>query len=450
MNRLRIFPAALLVVIVVLLSPVAGWADTRGSGTVSYAPTDEVIANPERGLSHYTSTHFRGDARGDAPLDEERLRAWRTQERITLAWRVFYLDDYRSRPLPAQTLESIAADLAAARRAGIKLVVRFAYSEDSDDDAPVDVVVGHVRQLAPLLNAQAGVVAFLQAGFVGRWGEWYYSRHYAHDANRPWDLSDTDWQARKTVLDTLLREVSVQVPLQLRYVSAHRRLVAPADSGRVGVHDDCFLASDTDHGTFVDDTERNLLANLSTKAPVGGETCAVNGTRSQWESAQRDMSTYHWTYLNADYHRDVLASWGTGGYDTVNRRLGYRLRLVSSSLPQRVYRGGSVEVRFVVANDGYAAPVGERPAFVVLTRGTTRIPVQVPVDVRQFAPGQTREVRVRVPAPRGAGTWSAGLWLPDRHSSLRGDPAYAVRLANVGTWDAATGVNRLGGRVEVR
>ncbi|HLA06033.1 MAG TPA: DUF4832 domain-containing protein, partial [Anaerolineales bacterium] len=67
------------------------------------------------------------------------------------------------------------------------------------------------------------------------------------------------------------------------------------------------------------------------------------------------------------------------------------------------------------------------------------------VDPRRWAPGQeyTINVSLALPANIPPGTYQIGLWLPDASSSLRNSPAYAVRLANTGVWDAATGINIL-------
>jgi pimeloyl-ACP methyl ester carboxylesterase len=36
-------------------------------------------------------------------------------------------------------------------------------------------VVSHLDQLQPILTDNYDVIAFVQAGFIGSWGEWYYT-----------------------------------------------------------------------------------------------------------------------------------------------------------------------------------------------------------------------------------------------------------------------------------
>lgn len=53
---------------------------------------------------------------------------------------------------------------------------------------------------------------------------------------------------------------------------------------RTGHHNDCFLASDTDLGTYTDgniDAEKSYIEVESKFTVMGGETCAVNAPRSE-------------------------------------------------------------------------------------------------------------------------------------------------------------------------
>jgi hypothetical protein len=98
---------------------------------------------------------------------------------------------------------------------------------------------------------------------------------------------------------------------------------------------------------------------------------------------------------------------------------------------------------FVFTNDGYAAPLTDRPVDVVFTQGQQTVGVPVPVRIRSVAPGSTVRFAVDVPVPSTPGTWALSLALPDDAPSLAAVPAYAVRLADQGLWDPATGRNDL-------
>jgi hypothetical protein len=100
-----------------------------------------------------------------------------------------------------------------------------------------------------------------------------------------------------------------------------------------------------------------------------------------------------------------------------------------------------------MGNDGYAAPFNPRGLNLIL-RNTSSGSVYVatlPDDPRRFAPGTTTTVSQTfcLPGDFVAGTYAYFLGLPDPVPALATRPEYAIRLANLNLWDAATGLNNL-------
>src|SRR4029450_3612051 len=92
-----------------------------------------------------------------------------------------------------------------------------------------------------------------------------------------------------------------------------------------------------------------------------------------------------------------------------------------------------------------------RPVFLVFDNGTSRYNVPLTgLDPRTWRPGAVTVPTQTVTLPAmTAGTYKLALWLPDQATGLRGNPAYSVRLANTGMWDAAKGYNVLAGPIAV-
>jgi hypothetical protein len=68
--------------------------------------------------------------------------------------------------------------------------------------------------------------------------------------------------------------------------------------------------------------------------------------------------------------------------------------------------------------------------------------VPVRADASAWQPGTTATVTAslaRVPA----GKWHVALAMPAAERTTAQDPAFAIQTANVGTWNARTGVNDL-------
>src|SRR5690606_17462643 len=132
-------------------------------------------------------------------------------------------------------------------------------------DAPVHIVLQHVQQLKPLLHKNADVIAVLQEGFIGIWGENYFTDYFGDASdNGAGVILDSNWQHRNRLLQALLdalpatRTVQVRTPqIKQRFVYGPRASINAAPltekeflhggyASRVGFHNDCFLASPDD------------------------------------------------------------------------------------------------------------------------------------------------------------------------------------------------------------
>jgi hypothetical protein len=160
------------------------------------------------------------------------------------------------------------------------------------------------------------------------------------------------------------------------------------------------------------------------------------------------MARFHWSYLNNHFYRPNLERWKAEGcYSEISRRLGYRLRLTQAQLPEGLKPGDSFSARFTFYNEGFAAPYNPRGLELVLRHKSsgslTRF--NLSADPRRWMPGQSQQVELQATLPSNlpAGAYEALLNLPDPKPNLNARPEYAIRLANQGTWESGTGLNRL-------
>jgi hypothetical protein len=410
----------------------SGGADPSGD------PECTGILNPERGMFAFRDLRQLDDVTG--------LRA----RGFSLIYGQVLISEYRNRDLDQPVLDRLTAAFGAIRAAGLKVLPRIYYADGMQPDAPLERVLAHIQQLTPLLRANADVIAVLHPGFVGAWGEWHSSTN---------DL--TAAPARKQIYDALLAALPADRMTVSRRPSFKKDAYggplteATAFSGqplsRVGHLDDCFLASADDEGTYVLPGEQDYAVADSAFVPVGGETCAVNPPRSACPSTLTELARLHWSFLNEDYHPQVISGWKSGGcFPTIRCRLGYRILVLGHEVPARVNAGESLSLKVRLVNDGFGRMYNRRSLSLVLV-GAQRHVLATEVDPRRWAPGQEVELclSVRVPADAAPGSYQLGLWLPDAADALRMNPAYAVRLSNAG-WDAATGTNLLEASVVVQ
>ena len=471
----------------------------QGFATNTYTSSTEEFANPERGFYIQADSYASAPAAIPANLASYRINGKSAPgntytAKITLLLRVFYLDTFVNTPISASFLGAMQADFDSIRAQGCKAIVRFAYNQDqiSPFNEPSKArILAHIEQLKPLLKQNADVVAVLQQGFIGAWGEGYYTDVFYTEGQ----ATAQNWLDRAEVLDALLvalprgRMVQVRVPQQKQkhvYGPAAATSVAAMIPGaafdgssisRIGFHNDCYLADITDFGTFANydlgggtsaqdiSNLRNYLAQETRFTPMGGETCAVNPPADDCASAgggaDTDMAFAHYSFLNQGYNANVNNDWvGQGCMENIKRRLGYRIQLVSARFRTEAQPGQVIPLMLEFTNLGYAAPYNPRGLELVLrhTGSGQRFFAALSRDteVRRWLPGidQVVSAQLALPADLPSGNYDLLLNLPDPAPTLYGMIPYAMRLANSNVlssggamlgdvWEPATGYHRL-------
>ncbi|UOK41735.1 MULTISPECIES: DUF4832 domain-containing protein [Flavobacterium] len=443
-----------------LLLSVLSFAQTTTN--VTYTTSTENFPNPERGLYHHAGAH----STGYSSLSQSTLTSFRNNEGITLILRLFYLENFRNGPISQDYLNKMQTDFNTLRNAGLKCIIRFAYSNDDapgQRDASKAQILAHIQQVKPLLQNNADVIAVVQAGFIGTWGEWYYTDHFGMSS----PLTSTDYANRKEVVDALLNALPSSRMVQMRTPQLKQKLYSTSSAltqnqafnssavSRLGHHNDCFLSSSTDVGTYTNiSTEYPYLEQETKFLPMGGETCRVNLPRSGCVTALEEMQKFHWSYLNVEFHSSVISGFSSEGcLDDIKKKLGYRFELVNGSFPQAANVGGSMVVNFKVKNSGFATPYNQRTAYIVFKNTVTGdvFTKALATDPRLWTSQAETAINETITLPTNIvqGSYKLYLHLPDAASGLSARPEYAIRMANTNTWEASTGYNNLNATVNV-
>lgn len=419
---------------------------------VTYTPTDDIIANPERGFYDH-----RESFNGGTLLTRESLVSLRENNGITLILMMNYLKKFIDAPLSDELLANVEANFNVMREAGVKCVLRFAYKSSENDrpwDPTVEMTQTHINQLAPILYRNSDVIAVMQAGFVGVWGEWYYTTNFGFPA--------ADFEKRNIVVDGLLNALPERRMIQLRtpklkfgicgITSGDALTENEAFTGskvaRIGHHNDCFLASSSDYGTYGNlAVEKAYLEQDTRYLPMGGETCNPS-EYSGCFNALAELERFHWSYLNRGYHRTVLNAWDAiGCMDVVKKKLGYRFVLETGTFTGSARPGGCFSATISLINQGWAAPYNMRDVELILVKddGSEKYWIRLPENPQFWMPLQpvTINRQITLPSTISEGTYHVYLNLPDPEVNLFSRPEYSIRMANDGTWDAATGYNDL-------
>lgn len=425
--------------------------EITGTTKVTYTEATGVVYGPERGL--YTGFEISDD--DDVPTAAD-VNAKRVQGYNVLLIE-FNLNQFVSGGgISADYLAVIQKTFDAVRAGGVKAIVRFAYiyayNENTDwpsvvTDPAVDKVLEHVSQLQPVLAKNEDVIFVVQAGFVGAWGEWYYSTNFKQPGSKE------SYESRKKLTDALLKAVPASRQIELRtpefkFKMGYAKAVSDSITAetahdgsaisRLGGHNDCFVADESDRGTFAADSSRTFWKAESRYTIMGGETCGLSDY-GLCANTIKDLEDYHWTYLNDGYHEGVIARWKTDGcYNTIKERLGYRLVLKDVHYEAiTVDQPCKVTIRFY--NNGFAAPQNPREAWLVWVDpdgGEEKYPLGF--DPCTWQPGYNAAVGSFIPSSE-KGT----LYLELSDPLLSDKPEYSLPLANTDIFDPATGYNKL-------
>ena len=435
-----------------------GQDDTiAGMTAVTYQASDAVIPNPERGF--YTPQEIHNASGSGVSKDNVAIN--RRQGR-TLYLLEFHLTDFVNSDISEAYLQTVRKYFASLRSGGAKCVLRFCYSNGfAEKDKPWDATpaqaLRHIAQLKPLLQEYGDIIFVVQAGFIGSWGEWYYTENYDNKADR------------KAIVDALLEAVPADRQVELRtpafkldlyglsYTDTLTRATAhqPNAKGRLGGHNDCYLASANDQGTYRGSNDRKYWSAESRYTIMGGETCDLSAfchcdpqdTPSAAHGVLADMAINHFTYLNQSYNTAVLNRWRSEGcFEELQKRLGYRYVLEKGQFTKDAKAGESFRVVLDIRNDGFAAAQNPRDAELVLTDkgGKVLKTWKLNADPRYWMPEEKVTIDQTVTLPDGvSGEVTLSLNLPDPCETLRDNPMFSIQMANENVWDESTGYNKL-------
>lgn len=452
------------IIILAVMLPVLVLSCGKNSGdasqvsslkVVSYNPTDEIFPNPERGF-YLASEISKADGKGIADAS---MRANKLQGR-SLFLLEFHLKDYVNCDIAQDYLETIRLKFQSLRDGGAKCILRFCYSNgfsqaDKPWDATLEQALRHIEQVKPLIQEYYDVIMVVQAGFVGSWGEWYYTDHFGDNASR------------RTLMNALLDAVPQQRQIELRTPAYKMALYGvtladtitraeshqPTVKARIGGHNDCYLSSANDVGTYRNSKDREFWAAESLYTIMGGESCELTNychceaPSSKIHGALEDLAINHVTYLNNGYHPSVLGRWKDEGcMDEIRRRLGYRYVLKEGKFTENPVAGKSFEVQLSIFNEGFAPVQNPRDAELVLCDASGKVAKTWPLDSdpRYWMPEQETVIEKTITLPEGiSGKINLYLNLPDPCETIHNNPLFSIRLANEGVWDENTGYNLL-------
>ncbi len=412
---------------------------------------ETIIAEPEGALDVWGPAHHLAGRLTPAysddwwVMDAERYASFG----LTLVQAYCYLDKFMAQPVLEEKLALLQRSLNALRAKGLKALLRFAYEKEMNqaEGPTMETILGHMAQLAPVLEKNKDVIYVLQAGFVGAWGEWHSSAQHL----------EQDHKNLAAIMAKLLeilppdRMTQVRVPKYKRWILESPLLNAyqvigpeTAFSGipaaRVGFHNDGFLAGNTCGGTWTEaplfsspgNPEFDYMTTESLFVPVDGELfwSDISGRVDGFQAAVR-MRLHHYTsfsiahsYSEREGNKFGMDVWmetpitleqtaeallpvsdnyfqdldgdpvPRTQFEYIRDHLGYRLELQRASFTPAPKAGGVLNVEVALINRGFAALMNQRPVEFALIgpHGEVHAFEAPGADVRHWYPHQPGDV----------------------------------------------------------
>ncbi len=437
---------------------------------IIYKISDEIFANPERGFQKYSITDaVYYQSKDVTNLNKDTLTKWRTgSDKITIIYRYFMLAEFIDTDISQAYLDNMQNDFDIIRKAGLKCIVRFAYRNTYSGFQSGAVqqpnkpqILEHIKQIAPILESNKDIILSHQAGFIGTWGEWYYTN--STEFGTEGSINTTQWGNRKEIIDAMLEATPAEIPLQVRYPGIKRTMYGNTQLteqtayqntpfARIGFYNDAFLNKWGDMGTYgvgenvnpIGTALYNYLANETRFTPMTGETNGLNPPRTDGPNALNEMNLTNWTTLNRDYYTQNFTNWiNSGHYPDILRKLGYRFVLEQGKFQAA---DNQLNIELSIRNDGFARMLKKRRAWIILKNNAdnAQYPFLLDTDPRTWEKGVTTIVSQSIDISGiPGGTYECFLSLPDPDPGLALRPEYSVRFANHDIWIIEFGYNNL-------
>lgn len=376
-------------------------------------------------------------------------------------------------PLDDTFFASLRETFENCRQNGCTIGLRFRYDDSgirNPEPATFEMMLSHIQQIddSGILEDYKDILMYVESGFVGCYGE-------------QWGGKYCSMEKKAQLLDLLLDVVPDPIPVTVRTPNIFAQWAgitveelgtwespSGSEASRVGLYNDGYMGSNSDLGTFSNrERETAWLGRQTLTSYYGGEFSGNLDFAMKYdtylpENAIPEMYQTHLSYINGNIFKlyqdytfgeeyavpgvDLSAYYGQTVFQFIRDHLGYRFVLRASDVPQTASQGSSLNLGFSVENTGFANPIREQKAELILERDGDYLRTQIPIDSREWRSAATAQenLSVSLPGCLEPGDWNVYLKLSVGDNTIDQIAMRSVRFANEGIWEPALGANYLG------
>jgi hypothetical protein len=450
--------------------------------TARFSPlgvSDSILPNPDRGAA--------GIWFGDDMVTNFSPVAYNPDDGLggaRLGYCTLDLAPYLGTSISTSALQTFQNSLNSVRSSGLKCMMLIGYGVYSGTDAGETLadILTHTAQLAPILHANADIIPYAKAGFVGVYGQWFGSGQSGAGAlTCGYDSPQSCPNATVAANDILVRNAIAGAydPLtqlgmpdaDLPYSWWGTSPLTPADAfsgtmqARIGVEDDCPMSTGgqtwslpnnlTDSGNYIDGlglgvSPSELTAytqhNAEYQAYFGEFSSSCATAITDCSDSLGYMALFHAASFkisgNGSGWSNWFQSWQTNGcFMPIMNQMGYRIQFDSIVHQGTAAPGQAITATVDIRNVGWSRMWDPRSLELQLVSGGDEVHCRSTTTLRDLPDQATSSSTMTVSSCviPSAGTYAVYLAMPDYWPSLANQVAFSAQPANASgsgqSWD---------------
>lgn len=448
-----------LLLILLIVTPIKTNAGISEENT-------EILRNPDRGFYKLVQIELNTGKENFTDFKEKIKKIAKEDVDVSLISFQLNLRQYVSKNLSLTNnkIEEINKYFSIMRENGYQVIFRVVYdSKGAKNPEPeFQTILNHIEQLKSVYEENENIIFVVEAGYLGSYGEW-------HDG-----AYDKDKEKKKQLINKLLESIPESIQINLRKPSfiteylENNQTVTKINAfsnekiARLGLHNDGYLASETDLGTYEKAERENSLlwqGKQTLYTLFGGECQNKDSIYTNLDYAIADMEQRHCTYMNKTYDTEVKEKWkqeiyknpnsiyqGETGYKYIENHLGYRLVMRDVNM-ECTKRKMNMEIN--IENVGFGNIIRKKQVGVILKNTDNQYYVKTDIDIRKQLKEKMYELTISEALPENikAGEYEVYLKIEEPFDSLKNNNNYSVKLANTDVWNDSLGANYIGNMI---
>ena len=362
------------------------------------------------------------------------------------------------RLLTQAALDGLGGLLSYLKTKDKNAIVRFAYDPSyggkKDQEPALEIILQHIQQISPVLNAYRNTITAIETGLIGPWGEMHSSKIANAEHISP--IVDTFLSCTSNIPVLVRTPEMIYNYLGITMDEAETcEIPATENSYRLGLYNDGFLGSDSDLGTYTNrEKEIKFLNRQTAHLPFGGEVVVPESSLHDIDACLPEMNMLHLSYLNVEWNNRVIDKWknsayteacgkdkiyyGKTAFEYIENHMGYRF-VLSDSVFGYSDKPDKLSVKLTLKNVGFGNLNKEKKVKFIFTDENREVKSTEYADVR-FTGNTAFQCSLKLNLSEG----KYDVYLCLYGEVNEGEPLYCLQFANDGLWNSALKANKIG------